>query len=79
MTYYKLTYPFNPNTYSIVKLENSYIDQIKVAVPLLDIQLEPFKITPRKNIRYMQITNIKNVSLSTEPSIAEIFALKALT
>ena len=77
MTYYKLTYPSNPNTYSIVIRELPRGPHI--IRPLIDVQIEPYKVTPRKGNYIMYLPKPPNLWEIDELSIAEIFALKALT
>jgi len=78
MIYYKLTYPYNPNTYSIVIQE---LSGFRIIRPLIDIQIEPYKVTPRKGNYTIHLPKSNNLNIVkigiAELSIAEVFALKA--
>lgn len=74
MKYYRLTYPANPNTYTIVTIEGRYSNIM--LKPLLDIQIEPYAITHRKGNYIMQLTRRANLHRATDLTMYEIFALK---
>lgn len=46
--------------------------------PILDAQIEPYLLTPRKGRYAMQLTYPSNICEATNLTIAEIFALKKI-